>query len=150
MIEADELHLRPATMADAGLLFGWVNASDSLPNKMATVAPVEWPTHQQWLRARIADPDCLLEIVELDSRPVGQVRLEPGDGGTMVDIYIAPAFRRSGLARTALAEAFARCAARPIVALVKPDNAPSRALFRSLGFREIGAEGALSVFQLED
>jgi len=150
MVEAGSLVLRPATTDDAKLLFDWVNAPDSLANKIATVAPVDWPTHRQWLQARIADPDCLLEIVELDGRPIGQVRLEPGDRGTMVDIYIAPAFRRSGLARTALAEAIARCAARPVVALVKPDNAPSLALFRALGFREIGAEGALSVFQLED
>jgi len=150
MEQTDTLQLRPATMDDARLLFDWVNAPDSLASKAATTSPIDWSTHRAWLAARIGDSDCLLEIIEVEGRPAGQVRLEPGRRGHLVDIYVSAAHRRSGLARAALGGALERCSARPVVALVKSDNSASQALFRSLGFRETGSDGALMIFERKD
>ena len=147
MADGAEFRLREATMEDARLLFEWVNTADSLPNKAVTRGQVDWPTHRRWLQERIADPGCLLEIIERDGEAVGQVRIEPKDGRHIVDIYVSPSHRRAGLARAALARALEHCPVRPVIAMVKATNAPSLGLFRSLGFREIAQRDDVRSFE---
>ncbi len=130
--------LRPAVAADSEGLRAWANAPDSLVNKLRTRTPIPREAHERWLAARLARADCAIWIVEADGDPVGQIRLEPGAAAVEVDIYIAPEHRRRGLARCALSQAVAAYQldhpeAR-IIARVKHDNAPSRALFAAIGF----------------
>jgi len=141
--------LRPATSDDAKLLFDWVNSPDSLENKLTTAGPIDWAGHQQWLERLIADPDCLLQIVECDGRPVGQVRLESKEGGVHVDVFLLPEFRGAGIARDAVRRTIDALGRRPVIALVRRSNARSLALFRALGFDRIDADGGVLTFRLE-
>jgi L-amino acid N-acyltransferase YncA len=58
-----------------------------------------------------------------------------------VSVYVARDFRRLGAGRVALSELIERAKALgfwKLVSRVFPENQPSRALIRSLGFREVG------------
>jgi UDP-2,4-diacetamido-2,4,6-trideoxy-beta-L-altropyranose hydrolase len=133
--------LRQATETDARLLFDWVNAPDSLPQKEKTSSPIAWDHHCAWLRRRLRDPQTLLFIVELDRQPVGQIRLQPDDSGRhYVDIYLAEPARRQGIGRQALLDAVSR-ARTTVNARVKASNLASCRLFESAGFIRVGRDG---------
>jgi len=76
-----------------------------------------------------------------DGAPLGMAGLIKRDSLPDVDIGFAflPAYRRAGFAREAaaavLALAWSRYALRRVVAIVSPDNAPSRRLLERLGMR---------------
>jgi len=132
------LRLRPAGPDDADLLLGWANAPDSLAAKLRTSSPIPRAAHVEWLSRRLADPAARLHIVLDGKEPVGQIRLEPRDGALEIDIYVVPGRRGRGIARTALALAFAEPGAGPVLrARVRIANAASRRLFAALGFRAI-------------
>jgi RimJ/RimL family protein N-acetyltransferase len=135
------LRLRPAGPDDADLLLGWANAPDCLAAKLRTSSPIPRAEHVEWLSRRLADPAARLRIVLDGKEAVGQIRLEPRDGALEIDIYLVPGRRGRGMARAALALAFAEPGAGPVLrARVRIANAASRRLFASLGFRETAAQ----------
>ena len=144
------LRLRPATIEDARQLLEWANAADSLAQKGRTTAPISWETHKPWFEARLADPACRIEIIEIDGVPAGQVRLEPKAGGLHVDIYVVPEQRGARVAGTALSDLLGRVRNRPVIAEVKTGNAASRRLFERLGFAEYARDAKLITYRLED
>lgn len=146
----DEIELRPATSGDAGLLFEWVNAPDSLKQKKETKEPVAREDHEVWLTRRLSDDACILDIIERGGVPVGQVRLEPKDGVYHVDIYIVPLQRGHGIAQSALRMLSQKVTVRPLVALVRSDNTASRNLFTALGFRQTGPDDEFVMYRLEE
>ena len=131
--------LRPAIAADVDRLFDWVNMADSLAGKLRTAEPIPYDSHRRWCDSRLADPACRIRIIELDGVPVGQLRLEPGDYGYDVDIYVEAGSRQNGLAADALAQAIADLrAGEPesvFIATIRSENQASRRLFERLGFR---------------
>jgi RimJ/RimL family protein N-acetyltransferase len=141
--------LRRATAADARLLFDWVNAPDALAQKERTQGPIAWQEHTAWLDRRLADPGTALVIAEQAGQPIGQVRLERRDDVHLVDIYVVPAARRSGVAHTVLALSLERAGVGAAVARVKADNTASRRLFEAAGFTEAGREGDMIIYRLE-
>ena len=141
---------RPATIEDARLLFSWVNAVDSLLQKKLTIAPVAWDDHQAWVENKISDPECLLEVIEREGLPIGQVRLEPKECGHHVDVYVQPSERGEGIAETALRDAIGRLNSRPVIAEVKLENKASIHLFLTLGFQEVSRDELLVRLVLEE
>lgn len=132
------MKLRPAAIADRDLLYDWVNRPDSLNSKLRTSGPIDRATHGAWLHARLSDPDTRISIVMETNEPIGQVRLQRGDCGYEVDIYIAACARGRGVGRRALqAHVEATAAWRsdaPLIARVRSDNLASRRLFSAMGF----------------
>lgn len=59
----DEVRLRPATIADAELLFAWRNDPLTRAQSIHT-APVVWDSHLAWLRASLQNPNRQLFIAE--------------------------------------------------------------------------------------
>lgn len=131
--------LRPATEADARLLFAWVNEPDSLSASLKTRGPIPWDRHLAWLKERLHDPHSLLCIAEEQGRPIGQIRLQDAGEGPEVSLYVAVGFRGRGAARDMLRQALARASRRwpdrPVTARVKPSNHMSARLFEHAGFR---------------
>jgi RimJ/RimL family protein N-acetyltransferase len=132
--------IRRAVPADRDLVLGWANdpvtrAASFHPEPIGTEA------HATWYAARMADPDDRLWIAEVDGRPVGQVRAERSARGEVeVGISIAPEARGHGLARPVLRAGLAAAARdlrpRSFVAVIRPANVISLAVFRGEGFAD--------------
>ena len=144
--------LREAGAADGALLFEWVNSPDSLANKERTEGSIPRAEHECWFAKRLSDPATRIWIVEVDSQPIVQVRLQCNAGVAEVDIYIAVEQRGRGYARAALRDAIAYFRQnepeRPIVARVLTDNSASLALFESLGFAVARKDAAVREYRL--
>ena len=145
-----KLQLRPASIEDARRFFDWVNSPDSLAHKLKTGKAVEWETHHKWFETRLQNRDELLAVVELDGRPVGQVRLEKRTDGHHIDIYIIPQARKAGNAARALRRALEMIKSRPIVATVLIDNEASHRLFRRIGFIESFRDSKITIYKLDE
>ena len=132
--------VRPAEPGDEERLLGWANDPAA---RAAGFAPESIPpdVHHAWFERRLADPGIGRIWIGLDDgRPIGVVRVEPAiDGPFVVSIALDPAERGQRRAGPLLEAGLA--AARSIVpgatfrAWIRPDNAPSRALFERAGFR---------------
>jgi [ribosomal protein S5]-alanine N-acetyltransferase len=113
---------------------GWM---EDIPARMRLDQLAADPAEQPWLvRAALS---------RADGRVVGSAGFHapPGaDGRVEVGYSVVPAERRRGYAREALLGlagwAHATGRARILVASISPGNAPSLALARSLGLRQVG------------
>lgn len=108
----DEVRLRPATIADAELLFIWRN--DPLTRQQSIhTDPVTWESHLAWLAASLQNPDRQLFIAEQaekgEQKPVvlGTVRADKTDAGYELSWTVAPARRGNGWGRKMVAELIA-------------------------------------------
>jgi len=140
------LGLRRARPDDVDRLLAWVNDPAVIATKWHTRAPITPAAHAHWFAARLADPETDIWILELSGRPVGQIRLQGPDDAVAIDVFVVPDARRCGLAKVAIMRALVamrarRPAARRVIAEVRQENAPSRALFEALGFAATGADG---------
>ncbi len=80
-----------------------------------------------------------LDVAELDGRVVGFLvtrSLFEGES-EVLNLAIAPAYRRQGIAGTLLAAAFERWTGRWFLE-VRASNQPAQECYRKLGFRNIG------------
>ncbi len=143
MLAAD-LRLRSATAADAAFLFDLAN---ELSVRAASFNPasIAWEEHVAWLKARLADPDSLLLIVEDRDRPVGQVRFDLRGDAAVASVALAPAARGKGYASAAIEaagnRAFDRWPVTWLEAEVKAGNEASLAAFREAGYGEARPAG---------
>jgi UDP-2,4-diacetamido-2,4,6-trideoxy-beta-L-altropyranose hydrolase len=132
--------LRPASVADARLLFDWANRDDSIASSLVTQGPIQWEKHRTWFEARLQDRNCRIWILEVSGRPAGQIRLQDKGEGPEVSIYVEPQDRGQDTAATALGIALKQAGAiwpgTRILARVRHDNAASQAFFRKTGFAD--------------
>src|SRR5262245_5001287 len=127
------MKLRPATPADARLLFDWVNSPSSLAGKIKTNGAIAWADHARWFEQRLSDPNTAIWIGEVDDAAVGQVRLQKAEAGEApvfdVDIFVADVARRQGCAKELLTDAARLMAQRSpgarLRACVREDNKAS-------------------------
>lgn len=145
MIQDSKITLRAPEPSDVDSLYIWENDRPE-----AISAPLSH--HNVWTyvdnyRADIyADRELRLVIVERSSgEAAGHIDLyefNPSDRRAGVAVYIAPAYRRRGYARAALALLEGYCRAslgmHQLWAHVAVDNCPSRALFAAAGFSPAG------------
>lgn len=140
------VRLRPATMDDSAMLLELRNER-GVREASFTMDIVEPDEHHAWLTRKLADPSCLLCVVEHDGAPIGQVRLDLDGEEAELSISLFPAERGHGLGRQAIGLAIDDVPAeiRTVKALVKMTNAPSLAVFKAAGFaRERQADGVVT------
>lgn len=138
---AEDVRLRAATAADAGLLRAWRNDPEVVTASFSG-RPVEKDEHRAWLERVLADASERLLVVEVGGEPVGQVRLQGhGEGEVEVHVNLAREIRGRGLAASVLELAAERVTkdrgARALVARVKPGNGRSLRAFAAAGFAEL-------------
>jgi UDP-2,4-diacetamido-2,4,6-trideoxy-beta-L-altropyranose hydrolase len=135
------LSLRAASRKDADILLEWRNEPETRANSLTT-AEISAEDHVRWLEKKLADRDSRLWIAELDGdMAVGQSRVDrtrPGIG--VISVGLARDARGRGLGRR-LIEATAQRASvelelQEIRAVVRPENAASRAAFARAGFED--------------
>ena len=135
--DSGTVRLRPLTEEDGDAVLDWQNHPHTRqyfrnPNK---ISPVE---HKKWLKARLADPGCFLNLVLHDGKPAGLVRLDPAtpfDGRNYeVSILIDPARRGLGIGKMALQLATGMIHDARYLADIHAENGVSITLFESVGF----------------
>lgn len=141
-----ELVLRPASRGDRELLLAWRNEphTRAASRTTATISPEE---HAAWLEQVLADPDRHLLIAQLDTRPIGQVRLDRVKGYRYeISTSVDPAFRRQGLGPPLIDGAarwlWEKTNASSIEANVREENDASYRAFLNAGFRPTPGAGA--------
>ncbi|MBB2924152.1 GNAT family N-acetyltransferase [Cellulomonas cellasea] len=135
--------LRPATAADARLLFTWANDPATRAQSFST-GPIAWESHVAWFERVLADPARVLWLLEDDGRPVASIRFEarggagePGDADAVVSVQAAPDARGRGYGRRVVAEAtalYVSATARRVVAEIRPSNTASARVFEAAGY----------------
>jgi RimJ/RimL family protein N-acetyltransferase len=132
--------LRPATAADARLLWLWRN-DPAVRASALSMDVVPWARHCLWLETKLGSSDCRMWILEQCGQPVGHVRYDRVNADAEIDISIAAASRGAGLGRALLGlSAQAAChelAVKALVGIVKVDNAASIRAFEGAGFRRV-------------
>lgn len=96
--------------------------------------------HAAWMTRTLADPERLLCIVEHAGTPVAMVRLDRLDAGAPrfeVSIAVHPTAQRRGIGKAALTLLRRLAAGAILDAHVHTENAASRALFATAGYRQI-------------
>lgn len=135
----DPLALRPATAADAALIYAWRNHPGTRRHSLDG-APLAWEGHRRWLDAVLADPDRALLIGELDGAPVGVLRYDLAGSEATVSVYLDPALTGRGLGPRLLARGGDwlrrhRPDVATVLAHILPANRASTAAFLEAGFR---------------
>ena len=144
----DDLTIRAARPEDARLLWEWRNAPDvravSLDSK-----PIPFEQHREWYERSLANPDRVILIVEYEMTPAAMVRFDHDKGIATVSIILASEIRGKGMAKRILASTIDEVLPRPqaLRAFIKPENAPSLALFHGVGF-EIVQDGDPLVLEM--
>lgn len=128
---------RKAGLDDAKILWEWANDPDTRKNSFSD-HPIPWEEHKAWLGQKLSSKDSLLLIFFLKKEPVGQVRFDRRESEAVVDISVAPDFRRKGVGAriltAAVREAKLLWPGVSVVALAKNENQASKKLFSKSGF----------------
>lgn len=142
----DDLIIRPATIEDWKLLFEWRNdAWSRLQSRNSD--PIDEHDHIEWLSASLANPKRRLLIAELDSQPVGTVRIDDGPPSE-VSWTVAPAARGKGIGARMVSRAV-HDAEIPMIAVARATNHASIRIAESAGFKLTDDEGEWVTLQRE-
>ncbi|MBI4087894.1 GNAT family N-acetyltransferase [Candidatus Kaiserbacteria bacterium] len=133
----EELHIRPAHIEDARLLFEWRN-DEATRRASVTTAPLIWEEHLEWLSKVLNGefPGRSIYIVEIEGEPAGTVRSdERQDGFTEISYAVSPQWRGKGLGKRMVIVFVAQyLRGKKLAARIKKGvNPASEAIAHSLG-----------------
>jgi UDP-2,4-diacetamido-2,4,6-trideoxy-beta-L-altropyranose hydrolase len=129
------VRLRPAVREDSERMFEWQTLDET--RRYARVSePPTWEEHASWTDKKLADADCLLNIVEHEGDPAGVLRLDrQGEQNAYeISILLSPDKYRRGIALAALQYARRLVPRAELIAEVHPNNEASKALFVRAGY----------------
>ena len=143
----ENLTLRFASAFDCEILFTWKNDC-AVQESAFNSAPVAHEEHEKWFASTLQNPDIRIFILESDSVPVGQVRLNRDGNTGIIDYSIDENYRGKGLGKKiiVLAEDAMKKAGfvSSLKAEVKKDNVPSQKVFERLGYSKSETENCFS------
>ncbi len=141
-----ELVIRPATIQDGKLLFDWRNDAQTRAASRSS-DPIDEQSHFEWLNASLVNPNRRLLIAELNSHPVGTVRIDlcsPCEASWTV----APAARGKGIGARMVKQAL-RGIDFPVIAVARTANHASIRIAEMAGFTVIHNDGEWVTLQME-
>ena len=132
--------LRQASFADSAAMLAWQSAPGARAYARDPAAPKPGE-HERWLKAKLADPDCIFNIVLWGDEPVGILRFDrlPVRDASEVSILIAAGRQGLGIASAALALGKRLLPRDRVVAAIHAANRGSIRLFEAAGYRAAGA-----------
>ena len=134
----NRLSFRNVEKRDSELLWIWANDS-TVREQCYNPEAIPWESHAQWFLKKIADPDVLMLMLELDGCPVGQVRYDCDKTVAHIGFSIERKFRGLGfgsrIIKDSLEAAFSTLDVDSIQAEVFVDNAASNRVFSECGFQ---------------
>jgi len=138
--ELGAVRLRLAEPGDEAVMLEW-QRHPQVRRYARNPEPPTPETHRAWVRSKLADPNCLLTIVELEAAAaVGVVRLDhrEHDGAHEVSILVSPDCHGQGIGSAALRLIRAAMPGSDLVARVLPENHASVRAFRKAGYEPLG------------
>jgi RimJ/RimL family protein N-acetyltransferase len=140
------LTLRPATEADAQLLYDWRNDPLTRRNSVDTVE-VGWHDHVHWLSASLLRSDRQLLIAELGQEPVGTVRVDHANDRCILSWTVAPRQRGHGVGKAIVQRAVVEARVAILFASIKEDNLASIAIAKACGFKRVSCRDGLALYR---
>jgi RimJ/RimL family protein N-acetyltransferase len=137
LISELKFRLRTVKAEDCRLLYIWVNDNEVRQNSISK-GKISWDNHKKWFRATIISKNSKIFILELDGRPVGQVRYELQDSEWIIDYSVESQMRGKGLGKICIKLSMEYFKGQKLKAIVNVANAPSKNIFISLDFRVAG------------
>jgi spore coat polysaccharide biosynthesis predicted glycosyltransferase SpsG/RimJ/RimL family protein N-acetyltransferase len=146
-IRALALEARDVTIGDAESLLSWRTDERNWQHNWELAEKPDLQSHVDWLKAKLANPDCVFRILTREEDAVGVVRFDLSDDGTSayLSIYLVPAWhgQKMGLSVYLAAERALRRShpeVRQIVSRIHRDNSASERLHRDAGFELIASK----------
>lgn len=140
-----KITLRKAVLEDSKMVLDWRNESTTIP-WMGTTRSLSFDEHNNWFTNVIFDPNCLFFIIELDSKPVGQIRFHidyNNNNFARVSINITQKMHGKGIASIAFSKGniFVKDIgfASKIFAHVRYDNIGSIKAMENAGYEKTGS-----------
>ena len=135
--------LRKATIQDMDTLYHWRNDETSRKASLNSDY-IPYETHKKWYQDALNNQDIQIFIMESDSTPLGQVRLNYWYDELVISYSISPQFRGRHLGQEMLQlteellnhDPDARKDGRYLIAYVKKDNLASQHIFEKLKYKK--------------
>ena len=141
------MQLRSVNINDAKLLFDWAN-DDMVRANAFTPEKIEWENHIEWFKKKLKSNKTKLYILEIDNKPVGQIRLDFEADCWLIDYSIERNERGKGYGKLIIREATAINENMKLKAIVKSSNTSSQKIFKRLGFVNISNNKNYTTFIL--
>lgn len=132
------IYLREVTEADIDITYKWANDPITRQNSFNT-SYIKFEEHAAWFERMLSRQDVKMYIMVDGSVPVGQIRIKIINGEGEISYSIAPDKRGKGYGRKIVSllilkvkDSFPHIT--KLIAEVKPDNLPSRAIFERKQF----------------
>ena len=125
--------LRNAKLDDAKLIFDWANDLEVRSNAISK-DPIVWENHLQWFQSKLNSNDTNIFVLEIENKPIGQIRLDKHNNFLEIDYSIDKNSRGLGYGKVIIAKAMKLFEQSSFKAIVKNKNTPSKKVFLSLGF----------------
>jgi UDP-2,4-diacetamido-2,4,6-trideoxy-beta-L-altropyranose hydrolase len=141
-LNKSKVTFRKVCSQDCRLIWEWANdpitRSASFSSKQ-----IPWEDHLSWFQAKLNDPQCIfLVAIDVNTKPIGQVRYQIENHVAVVSIALAPNDRGRGYGRQILSyttqNLFSNGLVDQIHAYVKPSNTASIHAFTKAGFMQKG------------
>lgn len=130
--------LRPVADEDCEIMFEWQSAPGARRYSRNPQAPTR-SEHEKWFRSKMADPGCVMNIVQHAGRPVGVLRYDwrKTEEWFEVSMLIASEHQGQGVGVAALELGKQLLRSFDVVAEVDPANSRSAALFNRAGYSRV-------------
>ncbi len=131
--------LRRANQKDVMRYFEWANDPETRQNSYK-IAPISLEDHLKWFYEKINRDNIVFYILELNTRPVGQIRFDINGAYAIISFSLDKDYRGKGLGYLLLKkgiEIFKKeFPEMPLIGYVKKSNLASAKAFRALDFEE--------------
>ena len=131
-----ELTCSPAAPADAGAIFELCKA---LIDQYEDISTIDYDRVLSWARRKIEGNISEYRRILADGVHAGYFHFCPAeDGWELDDLYVFPEFQNRGIGTAVIRDC---CEKGPVMLYVFRKNTGALALYRRLGFREVGTAG---------
>ncbi len=143
--------IREASFNDIYQYFLWTNEKETRLQSFNNERII-FSDHYNWFKRKIISKSCFLFIMELNQKPVGQIRFDVENEMATISYSLDKKFRKKGLAKILIQKGIKKLLEKNkniklIQGYVKNTNKPSIYTFKKLGFKEMNETPKILVFK---